>query len=184
MIVITWVVWVLVVLLWIAKPWRQEPVDVVLGGLYSTQKFDGSYGIVKVLAVQENTVHLCVYKNHYRRRPRRVDPDSLSIALSTQELLHLKDTPCYVGLLHVPITLETFCHSDYVYITQTPVTPTELAWEQAEARCLETAAAAYGNDPGDTPRQVIVMERWGQHDPVLACHDNDDEQRPQIPASA
>lgn len=177
MLVIVWLVWVLVVLLWIARPWRQEPVDIVLGGLYSTQKFDGFYGIVKVLAVQDNTVHLCAYKNRYRSRPRRVDPDSLSIALSTQELAHLEEVPCYVGLLHIPIALETFRHSDYVYITQTPVTPAELAWEQEEGLYFETGAAEYGKNPGDTPRQVMVIERWGRQDPTPASHDNDDEQR-------
>lgn len=184
MFVIIGLVGVLVVLLWLAKPWRQEPVDVVLGGLYSTQKFDGSYGIVKVLAIQDNTVHLCAYKNHYRHRPRRVDPASLGIALSPQELLHLPEISCYMGLLHIPIAVETFRHSDYVYIAQTPVTPAELTWEQDETLGFERAAAECRQNPVGIPRQVIVMERWGTQDPVLARHDNDDEQWPQLSASA
>jgi hypothetical protein len=87
------------------------------GEIYSVQNKHG-YGIVKILAVDPDIVHIRLYKNTFPERPNRIDPSTLSLGKITD--------PNGFGIGHLPISQSEFSSWDPVLIAQSKVTPDEL----------------------------------------------------------
>lgn len=87
------------------------------GGYYSV--LDGEcFGIAKVLKLEPDKVHIRVYKQRFRSRPRSVDPGRLTLGT-----IHDTDG---IGAGHVPLHLRTFMRWRPVFLTYTEVKPDEL----------------------------------------------------------
>src|SRR5258708_13919079 len=55
------------------------PQSIQVGGLYATQDKDGTWRVMKVLALDEHAVHLRSYANKFRERPTDLDPATLRL---------------------------------------------------------------------------------------------------------
>ena len=71
-----------------------------VGGLYSCDDGDGGYCVSKILALDENIVHVRLYKNTFESRPVSVDLSTLAIGT-------LDETDNF-GIGHLPLTKEEF----------------------------------------------------------------------------
>jgi hypothetical protein len=102
-------------------------VDVAVGGIYSISDGAGRFGIAKVLARDEGTCHVRVYKQKFANRPKKVDPSDLSLGT-----IHDKDG---FGMGHLPLQDDAFRAWQPVLILSAPVTSEELEgyrmWKQA-----------------------------------------------------
>ena len=58
-----------------------------VGGIYATHDEDGTFGIVKILKVDERGVHLRVYSNKFNSVPQSVDESSLYRAARIESLV-------------------------------------------------------------------------------------------------
>jgi hypothetical protein len=87
------------------------------GGLYSIRDKHG-YGVVKVLAVDPDIVHIRLYKNTFPDRPTNIDPSTLSIG-------KIADSDG-IGIGHMPISRGDFLSWEPVLIMRSKVTPDEL----------------------------------------------------------
>lgn len=92
--------------------------DFKVGGHYSISWEEGSFRIVKVLAVDERCVHIRLYKNKYSSRPTTIDPTSLKLGGY--------DDPEGISMGHLPASLRTFIGMQPQFIAQTTVTEEEL----------------------------------------------------------
>jgi hypothetical protein len=92
------------------------PIQV--GGLYATPDADGGWRVMKVLALDEHTVHLRIYANRFPEQPSDVDPAALTIG-------GLND-PAGVGIGHVPLAKEGFFKGKPILIKVVPVKEDEL----------------------------------------------------------
>lgn len=80
---------------------RQRPAtasDIVVGGIYASQREDGAYGVVKVLAVDKDTVHVRMYRNTYDTLPESLDPADLQVGEPGD--------PEGFGIDHAPFAIE------------------------------------------------------------------------------
>jgi len=92
--------------------------ELSIGGLYSIDNGDGSFGIAKILALDETAVHIRLYKNKFSSRPQTIEPDTLSLGgISSGESF---------GIGHMPLSQEGFANWQPVFISQSPVTEEEL----------------------------------------------------------
>jgi hypothetical protein len=55
----------------------KDEKSIQVGGLYATQEKDGSWRVMKVLAVDEFAVHLRSYANKFPEQPKDIDPSKL-----------------------------------------------------------------------------------------------------------
>ena len=92
--------------------------SIQVGGLYATQDKDGSWRVMKVLAVDEFAVHLRSYANKFPEQPRDVDTARLTLG-------GLND-PAGFGIGHFPWAKEGFFNDDPVLIKVVPVKEEEL----------------------------------------------------------
>ncbi len=69
------------------------------GDLCSIDSGDGSYGVVKILKLEDGIAHLRLYANSYEQRPTEVDPASLTLGTIHDESF---------GLGHMPLAEEEF----------------------------------------------------------------------------
>ena len=90
----------------------------VIGGIYTINNGDGSFGVVKVLVVDSKLVHVMVYKNKWETRPTSVDTSTLSLGSITD-----KDG---FGIAHLPLSRETFDKWQPVLVSQQTVSGEEL----------------------------------------------------------
>jgi hypothetical protein len=102
------------------------------GGYYSI--IDGErFGIAKVLKIDPEIVHVRIYKEHFPRRPRSIDPGQLTLGTVLD-----KDG---FGISHLPLRLEAFASREPLFITHSEVSPNELrgyeAWKAAEGGVWE-----------------------------------------------
>jgi len=108
---------------------RRTPVELelVVGGIYSTDNGDGSFGVVKVLAEDAGTVHLRLYKNRFTSRPGAVDPAELTLG-------GIDDADGF-GIGHMPLARSEFMRWQPVLLTQQTVSEDELEgyhlWKEA-----------------------------------------------------
>jgi hypothetical protein len=94
------------------------PQSIQVGGLYTTQDTDGSWRVMKVLALDEHAVHLRSYANKFREQPKDVDPAVLTLG-------GLSD-PAGFGIGHFPLAKEGFFKDKPVLIKVVPVKEDEL----------------------------------------------------------
>jgi hypothetical protein len=57
-----------------------------VGGIYSYQGGDGSFGILKVLSNQDGMVDTVLYKNRFEKVPETIDPKTLEVAIKHEIL--------------------------------------------------------------------------------------------------
>jgi hypothetical protein len=94
-----------------------NPNGPVEGGLY-TYPGKKRYGILKVLKVEAEIVHVRIYKNKYETVPARIDPASLELGT-----IHDKDG---FGIGHLPLSYKTFASWHAQFLQQALVTQEEL----------------------------------------------------------
>lgn len=86
------------------------------------------YGFLKVLKVEEEIVHIRLYKNKCEEVPARIDSSSLELGT-----IHDKDG---FGIGHLPISYETFASWGPQFLQHTLVEPEELegyeAWKESQ----------------------------------------------------
>jgi|SRR4051812_44912945 hypothetical protein len=97
-------------------PGMSESIQV--GGLYAMRDKDGTWRVMKVLAVDESAVHLRSYANKFREQPRDVDPATLTLG-------RLGD-PGGFGIGHFPLAKEGFFKDKPVLVKVVPVKEDEL----------------------------------------------------------
>ena len=101
-----------------STPVAQASKPIQVGGLYASQDKDGTWRIVKVLAVDDEAVHLRIYANKFREQPTDVDPATLKLG-------SLND-PSGFGIGHVPIAKEGFNGQTRILLKVVPVKEDEL----------------------------------------------------------
>ncbi len=89
-----------------------------VGGLYASQDEDGTWRIMKVLAVDEFAVHLRSYANKFPEQPKEIDPAKLTLG-------GIND-PGGFGIGHFPLAKEGFFKDNPVFIKAVPVKEEEL----------------------------------------------------------
>ena len=92
--------------------------EIVVGGLYATTNEDGTYSVMKVLAVDNFAVHLRLYANRFEELPSDIDPSVLTLG-------SISDGGNF-GIGHFPWAKEGFWNDDPVFLKKTPVTDDEL----------------------------------------------------------
>lgn len=104
-----------------------------VGGLYSIENGDSTFGIAKVLALDPGVVGVRTYTEKFPERPSSVDPVSLSLG-------SIND-PDGFGMGHLPITPRAFFAWKPILISVQPVVEEELEgyriWKEADAGPLE-----------------------------------------------
>lgn len=83
--------------------------EVLPGNLYGIPDEEGGYGLVKVLAVDPNGIHLRFYMNDFRELPQQVDPENLEWFLGHTPLSKSAWQEVYEGAVfieNVPVTEE------------------------------------------------------------------------------
>ena len=112
-------------------------VDAMAGDLYSIETGDGTYSIVKVLAVDDEAVHLRLYKNRFPTRPDRIDTSELSLGSIHEEDGVFVPDEDGLGIGHLPIARATFEEWQPRFLTVEPVTEEELEgyrlWQEQTA---------------------------------------------------
>lgn len=102
----------------------------VEGGLYSVAAENGGYAVVKILRIDNRGVHLRLFSNIFRERPRHVDPRTLYLA----GMDHKPNEQ--LGMGHAPISYESFRTWNAMFIQKEAVQPGELdgyrMWKEAK----------------------------------------------------
>jgi hypothetical protein len=102
-------------------------VNLTAGDLYSIESGDGAYSIVKILAVDDDIVHIRLYKNRFATRPEDVDTSELSLG-------SIQDEDGF-GIGHLPISRSEFEAWDPQFLQSVGVTEEELEgyrlWQEA-----------------------------------------------------
>ena len=70
------------------------------GSICTVRDGDGGYGIIKILVMDKKMVHVKVYKNKYKKRPTRINVQSLSVGS-----MYDKDD---FGFGHLPLKRKEF----------------------------------------------------------------------------
>ncbi len=70
------------------------------GTLYTVDDGEGSYVVAKILVVDDRGVHVRLYKNKWKERPKSVDTSLFSVGT-----VHDKDG---VGIGHLPLSKRAF----------------------------------------------------------------------------
>lgn len=96
----------------------KDDTSIKVGGLYATQDKDGSWRVMKVLAVDEFAVHLRSYANEFPEQPKDVDPSELTLGGL--------NNPGGFGIGHFPVAKEGFFKDNPVLIKVVPVKEEEL----------------------------------------------------------
>ena len=96
---------------------RNAPSELFEGAYYSI--VDGeTFCIAKVLKLEQEIVHVRIYKQQFPQRPRSIDPAALTLGT-----IHDKDG---FGMGHLPLRLPTFLSSEPMFLTHAEVTLQEL----------------------------------------------------------
>jgi hypothetical protein len=101
-----------------SAPMAQADKSIQVGGLYATQEKDGSWRLMKVLAVDEFAVHIRTYANKLPEKPKDIDPAKLTLG-------GLND-PAGFGIGHFPWAKEGFLNESPVLIKIVPIKEEEL----------------------------------------------------------
>lgn len=96
---------------------------IVAGALYASKGEDGCWRVVKVLASNKSTVFLRLYRNRFPKCPRKVDPTTLTLAMSLADL-DRDVVPIGVGCM--PVSVKGFMNEKNHFLGHAPVTREEL----------------------------------------------------------
>jgi hypothetical protein len=96
---------------------ENAPSELFEGRYYSIADGD-VFSIAKILKLESDKVHVRIYKQHFPRRPRSIDVNSLTMGTT-----HDKDG-CGIG--HLPLRLTTFQNRQPMFLTYSEVKAEEL----------------------------------------------------------
>jgi len=100
------------------------------GGLYSTADGNGRFGVVKILVLEPDAVHVRIYKQTFPTRPTSVDPKSLTLG-------RIDDKDGF-SIGHLPLSRKTFASWQPVFLSQQSVSDNELEgykmWKDGSGR--------------------------------------------------
>jgi hypothetical protein len=94
-----------------------EPIEIVAGGLYSSRQEDGTFRVVKVLVVDQATVHLRMYAERFIEIPDNLHSTSLSLGSVLSEAF---------GIGHYPIARGGFFQNEKRLLAKELVADEEL----------------------------------------------------------
>jgi hypothetical protein len=92
--------------------------ELVVGGLYSMNDGEGSFGVIKVIAIEEKGTHVRLYRNRWTDRPTTIDEATLTLAVNPSHIIY--------GAEHLALTRKGFYSLQPVFIKQGTVTPEEI----------------------------------------------------------
>jgi len=75
---------------------RQTKERLIAGGIYSFVSARANFGVLKVLVVEDDIVHIRLYKNVFDTRPTTLDPNILTLG-------SMKDPDGNYGIGHLPM---------------------------------------------------------------------------------
>ena len=90
----------------------------VPGAIYSVDDGEGRFGVAKVLAVDDEGVHIRVYKNKFAKRPLHVDVTSLDLGS-----IH---DPDGFGMGHMPLSYAAFSAWEPIFLMAGALADEEL----------------------------------------------------------
>ena len=77
-----------------------EKEEIKAGSICTIESGDGSYGVVKVLVINDHEAHVKIYKNKYDKRPSKIELNTLSMG-------SIEDKDGF-GIGHIPLEREGF----------------------------------------------------------------------------
>ena len=106
--------------------------DPEVGSIFASREADGTFAILKVLAVDDAAIHLRSYANRYERLPAEV-PEGLTLGMGLKAILDARlrgedasgIKPTF-GIGHFPLSRAAFATSDFVLLGRQPVEDAEL----------------------------------------------------------
>ena len=101
-----------------------------VGGLYATQDEDGSWRVMKVLAVDEFAVHLRSYANKFSDQPKDIDPAELTLGGI--------NAPGGFGIGHFPLAKEGFFKDNPILLKVVSVKEEELEGYKLYLEAMKT----------------------------------------------
>ncbi len=100
-----------------AKP--GEGKKIVEGGLYAfPSKYKDYFQVMKVISVEEHTVHLIRYSNRLQKVPEDLDLSTLTMGV--------KGDPKNLAFDHMALAMEWFWPSEPVFMKKAPITQEDL----------------------------------------------------------
>ena len=121
----------------------RAPSELFKGAYYSIINGD-VFSIAKVLKLEQEIVHVRIYKQHFQQRPRSIDPAALTLGT-----IHDKDG---FGMGHLPLRLATFMESDPIFLTHVELKPEEL---EGYNLWIESPGGVSGNNVCHSPAARI-----------------------------
>ncbi len=107
---------------------RRDQIALVAGDVYSVDRGDGTFGIVKLLVLTDGVAHIRIYANVFDARPDDVDLDALTLTSA--------DDPDNAGFGHLPLEEKDFRAWSPVLIAETDIAEEELegyeVWKDAD----------------------------------------------------
>src|SRR4051812_38139134 len=88
------------------------------GSICIVENGDGKFGVVKVLVIEDEIIHVKIYKNTYNKRPSKIDIKTLSVGS-----MYDKDG---FGVGHAPLAKKGFYDWKPVEVNFEPVTKEDL----------------------------------------------------------
>jgi hypothetical protein len=98
-------------------PERTGP-PIEAGSLYTVDDGEGWFRFAKILVVDDQAIHIRLYKQRFKTRPTTVDPATLDLGT-------VKD-PDGFGMGHLPLSRKAFDAWDPVFLQRGIVEPDEL----------------------------------------------------------
>lgn len=92
-----------------------------VGGIYLTQNSDKTYGVIKMLAFDESTVHVSIFSNRFDTKPKNIN---------TSDLLYF--------ISHVPLTKKGFLSQKPELIKVEEVSERELSGFESYIEATKT----------------------------------------------
>jgi hypothetical protein len=89
----------------------------IVSGIYSVNSGSGKYGIIKILVLDSNVVHIRIYANKFVNRPSQLDTSKLFLGT-----IHDKE----FGVGHMPIAISELLQWEPRLIMKQSITQEEL----------------------------------------------------------
>ena len=106
---------------------RPDVPPLFAGGYYSVEDGEGGYRVARILAEEDDVVHVRVYANRFAERPQSLVLTSLTLGRT--------DDPKGFGIGHIPLPRADFAAWKPVYLhLRAPLTPQELEGYEAWRR--------------------------------------------------
>ena len=115
-----------------------QSIDLIIGGLYyvsETYEDKNYYRIVKIIAIDESTVHIRKYKNKLQNPPYDIDPAILTMGT-------IDDEDGW-GVGHLPLARDLFMRWNPIFVSYQEVTEEEL---EGYRLWLENCGGVFGTE--------------------------------------